>query len=98
MPNVEKTLSRYLDAIRSFIPENDFATTAKHVQKFLQDKQAIQDIEARLKERAEREENWVSFFSCHILLFTITHWGALPLLGSHVYLASYIHRLYSAVG
>ena len=57
---MEKTLSRYLDAIRAIIPEKDFETTKGHVQRFVQDKQAIRDIEARIKERAEQEENWVS--------------------------------------
>ncbi len=59
---MEKTLSRYLDAIEAFIPKDDFSNTKAQVQQLLQDKQAIQDIEAMLKERAEKEENWVSTF------------------------------------
>ena len=68
---MEKTLSRYLDAIRAFIPEKDFETTAGHVQRFVQDKKAIRDIEARIKERAEQEENWVSSQTFHNLVVCI---------------------------
>jgi hypothetical protein len=62
VPNVERTLSRYLDAIRAFIPESDFQKSEKIVQNFLDNKKDVEAIEAKLRQRAEDVENWVKKF------------------------------------
>jgi hypothetical protein len=60
VPNVERTLSRYLDAIRAFIPESDFQKSEKIVQNFLDNKKDVEAIEAKLRQRSEDVENWVN--------------------------------------
>jgi hypothetical protein len=56
---VEKTLSRYLSAIRAFVSESDFERTKAQVKKFLENKTDVEAIEAKLRERYENVENWV---------------------------------------
>ena len=59
VPNVERTLSRYLDAVRAFIPEPDLKKSEKIVQNFLNKKDDVEAIEAKLRLRSEEVENWV---------------------------------------
>ena len=60
MPDVPKTLSRYLSAVKSFVADADFQRTEVLVRNFVENKEDVAAIEKSLRERAQREENWVS--------------------------------------
>ena len=58
---MELTLQRYLDAVETFTPTDQLATTKMNVQNLLEDKQKIQAIMELLQQKFDKEENWVLF-------------------------------------
>ena len=53
------TLKRYLDAVQTFTPSDQLATTSAYVQEFGEDKPKIEAINKLLQEKFDQEENWV---------------------------------------
>lgn len=56
--NVEKTMERYLDAIKAPLDEEIFEQTKVLVQQFLEDKTLVEEVEALIVKRSEDLENW----------------------------------------
>ncbi|TRY80456.1 hypothetical protein TCAL_08825 [Tigriopus californicus] len=56
--NVEKTLERYLDAIKAPLDDAAFKQTKALVQKFLGDKPLVDEVETLITKRSEEKENW----------------------------------------
>ncbi len=59
LPDVDKTLDRYLDAIEAIVTEDEFEATKAKVEAFKSDSTLIEGINEHLKERGENEDNWV---------------------------------------
>lgn len=52
-------MERYLNAIVTFTSPEDFSRTENMVNEFLNNKEAIDQINALLEQRAKDEANWV---------------------------------------
>ena len=61
LPNIEMTLKRYLDAVETFTPPDQFSATSKLVQDFLDDQQKVKAIMDLLRQKENKEESWVSY-------------------------------------
>ena len=62
VPDVSKTLSRYLDSVKAFVSTEDFERTERHVRNYVENKDMVEAIERKLRERSEKEENWVKIY------------------------------------
>ncbi len=60
LPGIEATLKRYLDAVETFTPPDQFESTKKHVEEFMADSEKMAAIQKFLEERFNTEENWVT--------------------------------------
>ena len=65
LPNIEMTLKRYLDAVETFTPPDQFSATSKLVQDFLDDQQKVKAIMDLLRQKENKEESWVSYMYSH---------------------------------
>jgi Choline/Carnitine o-acyltransferase. len=66
VPSLQHTLERYLDSVKPFVTEEEFAQTKKIVSEF---EQGIgKTLHEKLLRRAKRERNWVCTYLILILL------------------------------
>ena len=59
LPDLPATLERYLDALKAVVSEEELQRVEGQVKALLEDEVAKDKIMAVLKERGEKEENWV---------------------------------------
>jgi len=59
LPSLNKTLDRYLDSVRPFVSDEEFAHTEELIKKFANGQG--KELQKLLAERASKYKNWVRF-------------------------------------
>ena len=59
LPNIDETMRRYLDAVKTFTAPDDFIATTKLVEEFLDDQEKKAAIMALLQKKDAEEDSWV---------------------------------------
>jgi len=60
VPDLEKTLERYLASLKPVVPVAQYEQTVRTVQEFLADGGEGHVLQEKLRQFAEQRENWVS--------------------------------------